>query len=100
MKHVLLLATLVSLAAPAAALGLPEVYCSQSVAVRGAAVECEVDGTPVYAGAGCGQACTGIVVLECAQAFGDVVPAFFQASCSLPYVFCPHGPICPGPMLA
>jgi hypothetical protein len=58
-------------------------------------VRCTVDGAPVYAGAGCGTLCTGNEIIECQE---GVSPTHF--SCELPYVFCPYGPICPGPVIA
>lgn len=78
---------------PVAAASIP-VACSQFVAFGGVDVRCTVDGAPVYAGAGCGTLCTGTEIIECQE---STPPTAF--SCALPYIFCPYGPICPGPDL-
>jgi len=71
------------------------VTCSQTVAVSGVDARCDVDGAPVYAGGGCGTLCTGIILIECQEGTTPTT----HAGCELPYVFCPYGPICPGPYL-
>lgn len=69
------------------------VTCSQTVGLTSDA-RCTVGTAPVYVGGGCGPMCVEFVLIHCEESTSPR-----QASCELPYVFCPYGPICPGPAL-
>ena len=72
------------------------IACSQDAAFSGVDARCTVAGAPVYAGGGCGTLCAGTVIASCDETLSPGTP---RVSCELPYVFCPYGPICPGPAL-